>query len=376
MKRRKFVKYGLGGLAALVAMGRGIESLATVEKESTATPAHVVDVHTHWLVTKAFPKALLTGGVKFLDIRLSKGVVTTDGISSVIYDDFFKLGKANKIARQGGVTLRLLSSTMQLSGFMEKTGQSSLEVARRINDTYAGAMEDYPGQVVGMVNVHPFEKDHLRELDRGLDELKLKGVALDSSYNGEFLDDERTYPFWEAVEGRGVGVFIHPPQLPIGSAKMSRYRLEEAVGRPFDSTMCVARMIYSGLFDRFPNLKIHVAHIGGALMAAMGRLDFTYRLGYEGLPEIEAARCQKKPSDYFRTNLWVDTMGFNAPYLRAAIEVFGPDRVLFGSDYGPVPISPQEHIDIVNSLGLAPEDREKIFWKNANELYGLGLSAA
>ncbi len=156
---------------------------------------------------------------------------------------------------------------------------------------------------------------------------------------------------------------------------MALYKLEEIVGRPFDTTMTITRMIYSGIFDRYPGLQVVLPHMGGGLPNIIGRLDFGYRLGYEGLPSGEEAVCERKPSEYLRTNLYADTMGFSAAGIRQCIELFGVDRVLFGSDYPPVPISPKEHIDIVRSLGLAGEDEERILWKNANNLFHLGVAS-
>ena len=111
-------------------------------------------------------------------------------------------------------------------------------------------------------------------------------------------------------------------------------------------------MILSGLFDRYPRLKIVVAHMGGGLLPVMGRLDFGWRLGCEGMPERAVIRCEREPSEYLAM-LHVDTMGFWAPHVRQAVEVFGADRVMFGTDYGPVPIDPKEHIDIVNALAIS-----------------------
>jgi predicted TIM-barrel fold metal-dependent hydrolase len=129
-------------------------------------------------------------------------------------------------------------------------------------------------------------------------------------------------------------------------------------------------MILSGLFDRFPRLKIAVAHMGGGLLPVMGRLDFGWRLGCEGMPERAMIRCQERPSDYL-TRLSVDTMGFWAPHVREAVEVFGADRVMFGTDYGPVPIDPKEHVDIVNALPVTAEDKDKILWRNAARFFAL-----
>ena len=153
-------------------------------------------------------------------------------------------------------------------------------------------------------------------------------------------------------------LFIHPVRVPIGADRqMDQYKLDEIVGRPFDTAMALARMILSGLFDRFPRLKICVAHMGGGLLPVMGRLDFGWRLGSDGMPEGAKMRCQKLPSEYLAL-LHVDTMGFWAPHVREAVEVFGPGRVMFGTDYGPVPIDPKEHVDIVKGLGLSAADEE------------------
>jgi aminocarboxymuconate-semialdehyde decarboxylase len=152
---------------------------------------------------------------------------------------------------------------------------------------------------------------------------------------------------------------------------MGAYKLEEMVGRPFDTTMTVARMIYAGGFDRYPKLNIVLPHMGGGLAMMVGRLDFGYRLGYKGLPKDQVPVCKRKPSEYFRTNLYVDTMGFTPLGMRHIIDLFGADRVLFGSDYAAVPINPIEHVDMVKNLGLSHEEQEKIFWKNANKLFNI-----
>ena len=170
---------------------------------------------------------------------------------------------------------------------------------------------------------------------------------------------------------RQVPLFIHPPRVPIGhDQQMDQYKLDELVGRPFDTAMALARMILSGLFDRYPGLKISVAHMGGGLLPVIGRLDFGWRLGCEGMPERAVIRCKQRPSDYL-AKLYVDTMGFWAPHVRETVEVFGVDRVMFGTDYGPVPIDPREHVDIVNGLVISAADKEKILWRNAARFFNL-----
>jgi aminocarboxymuconate-semialdehyde decarboxylase len=203
---------------------------------------------------------------------------------------------------------------------------------------------------------------------------KFKGLQIVTSWHGKYLDTEEAWPFWEYVQDKNVPIFLHPPRVPIGAdQQMNQYKLDELVGRPFDTAMSVARMILSGLFDRFPKLQICVAHMGGGLLPVMGRLDFGWRLGCEGMPERTVIKCKEIPSSYLRKNLHVDIMGVWAPHVSEAVEVFGPDRVMFGTDYGPVPVDPKQHVDIVKNLKISDADKEKIFWRNANAYFKLGM---
>jgi aminocarboxymuconate-semialdehyde decarboxylase len=243
-----------------------------------------------------------------------------------------------------------------------------------VNDMTAAMVAKYPAELDFMAYANPFEQGSIDECERCLTKLGAKGIGIVSSVNGEFLDSAQLNPFWEYAQAKEAAVFIHPPMLPIGYQKMNRYKLEEVVGRPFDTTMNIARMIYSGVFDRYPRLQVVLAHMGGGLPSVLGRLDFGYRLGYEGLPQGEAAVCKHKPSEYLRTNLSVDTMGLSPTGVQHCIDLFGVDRVLLGTDYPAVPLSPKEHIDIVRGLGLHPVDQAKILWKNADDLFKLGVT--
>ena len=92
------------------------------------------------------------------------------------------------------------------------------------------------------------------------------------------------------------------------------------------------------------------------------------------MPDPAVIRCTDLPSSYL-AKLSVDTMGFWAPHVREAVEVFGVERVMFGTDYGPVPLDPKEHVDIVNGLAIAPADKEKILWRNAARFFNLDVAA-
>ncbi len=244
---------------------------------------------------------------------------------------------------------------------------------KSVNDQIAAIVARSPSNW-GLGTLNPLDASHIAEGERCLGPLGFKGLLICSSWHGRFLDGEDAFPFWEWAQDRQVPIFIHPPRVPIGrEQQMDQYKLDELVGRPFDTAMALARMILSGLLDRFPRLKIVVAHMGGALLPCMGRLDFGWRLGCEGMPERAVIRCKQRPSDYLKL-LSVDTMGFFAPHVREAVEVFGTDRVMFGTDYGPVPIDPSEHVDIVKELAISDADKDKILWRNAARFFNLDVA--
>ena len=123
-------------------------------------------------------------------------------------------------------------------------------------------------------------------------------------------------------------------------------------------------MIASGVFDRHPKLQVLIVHMGGGLASIVGRLEFNWRLNYKGIKNPPAGKPYvntRSPFDYFKTNILVDTMGFSAIGVRAAIELCGVDRVVFGSDFGPVPYGIKEQIQSVEEVLPSVADRDWVF---------------
>jgi predicted TIM-barrel fold metal-dependent hydrolase len=295
-----------------------------------------------------------------------------DGISSIAYNELNDIDAQAHLQDEAGVWLSILSFSMELELMSKRLAPLPDRILmQKVNDATAKLAATYPEKFAFMAMVNPFNKSCIAECNRCLDALNAKGVNVGTSWKGEFLDSEKARHFWEFAQEKGVVVFLHPPFAPIGKKKMNKYRLEEVVGRPFDTTMTVARMIYAGVFDEYPKLKVILPHMGGGLPNVIGRLDFGYRLGYEGLPHRQAATCKHAPSYYLKTNLYADTMGFSPTGIQQCIELFGVDRILFGTDFPAVNISQREHIEIVKNLGLSHEDEDKIFWKNTAELFKL-----
>lgn len=338
--------------------------------------AHMVDVHTHCaLPSKEDPfgvadlmRGQIVGGNMVSNFR---------GLPAVGYREMMDFDLQQEVSHKAGITKRLMSGPFMAESVTPYTSKPAIDVVKYGNDEVAAIVARAPDSTWGLGTVNPLDKTHIAEAERCLGSLGFKGLLVVSSWHGRFLDTEEAFPFWEWAEDRQVPIFMHPPRVPIGHERqMDQYKLDELVGRPFDTAMSVARMILSGLFDRYPRLKLCIAHMGGGLLPVMGRLDFGWRLGCDGMPERAKIKCKRLPSEYLSEHLRVDTMGVWAPHVREAVEVFGVDRVMLGTDYGPVPIDPKEHVDIVRNLALPAGDKEKILWKNANAFFNLGLAGA
>jgi predicted TIM-barrel fold metal-dependent hydrolase len=338
----------------------------------------IVDIHRHCVAepSSAFEKLVEKLFKRSINWREHGSISTIEinGVSMIAYPDLSDIDAQVRTQDEDGITMSVLSFAPQFEILCSKLFfMPEKFLAERLNDRTAGLVAKHPGKFAFMASVNPAQRSSVAECERCVNELGAKGVTISTSWRGEFLDSRALDHFWEYAQERQLAIYLHPPLLPIGYQKMKKYRLEEVVGRPFDTAMTVASMIYSGAFDRYPGLKVVLPHMGGGLPNTLGRLDFGYRLGYEGMPKDRAAVCQRKPSEYLRSNLYVDVMGFSPAGIRHCIEIFGVDRLLFGSDYPAVDIRPKEHVDMVSNLGLRRDDVERIFWKTADDLFRLGL---
>lgn len=144
------------------------------------------------------------------------------------------------------------------------------------------------------------------------------------------------------------------------------------VYRPIDVVTTTTRMLFSGLFDRYPRLNIVLPFAGAGIMNLLGRLDYSYRSMTTGSPAKEAALCQHLPSSYMGTNVYVELgLSFSPTTIQQAIQIFGSDHVLFGTDYPVAPLA--EQLTIVKQLDLNPTEQEQILWKNSRDLFHLDV---
>ncbi len=251
-------------------------------------------------------------------------------------------------------------------------GRTRLDAVKEFNAFAAELTARYPQRLLGLASTVPFEGDaYLAEVERAVCQDGLKGIMINTSVDGEYLDSRRADPFWELVTRLDVPIFVHPPRETIGHEKMEMYRLPEMLGRPFDTALTIARMILTGVLERHPTLNLICAHVGGAISLLPGRLNFGYELRHDPtFGPWEPDVLTKPPSDYI-AQLYLDTMSFHTPAIMCAVGTVGVDHVVYGSDYPPVPIPMTRSVAVVKNLPLARADREKILGLNAARLLKL-----
>ncbi len=214
----------------------------------------------------------------------------------------------------------------------------------------------------------------IKETERAIRQLGLKGIFIHSSHKGHYPDDEEARPFWELVQDLDVPVMIHPPHLGFGEERMKEYRLASSIGRPFDLCLALGRLIVRGILEDLPRLKIVASHGGGGICETISRMDYAYELQDEAffLGPYAPMKIKHAPSHYLK-KMHLDTVTYNLPAVKMVLEWMGSDRVLYGSDAPPLTSLKPRAIKLIRDLDISAADRDKIFCGNAQRL--LKLSA-
>jgi aminocarboxymuconate-semialdehyde decarboxylase len=258
-----------------------------------------------------------------------------------------------------GIDMRVLSvSTPNLYPWQ---GAEQVAMARHVNDALAKYCRAHPDRFVGLASLPLHDVGaSLAEIDRAVGELGMKGVTIGSNIGGPPLNDARFEPVWAKINALKLPVFEHP-MFPKDTSEMAEFELPLRVGMIFDTTLVAARMIYGGVFERYPDFPYILAHTGGALIMALERLDNGYRL----FPDCRKY-INKLPSEY-AGRLYYDTCAFGAAALNFAIGAVGVSQVLYGSD-DPFIGADTAH---VARLGLAGPDNAAVLGGNAARVLGL-----
>ena len=329
------------------------------------TRAPVVDVHTHMLSHEWVRLLEQHGGPRYTLKTVAGGLkaIHLDGAPFMtpvpnMFDWEARIANMNKARVDVAVT------SLTCPNVFWGSPEVSLKAARLMNDDMAKAQTAWPGRIRWFASL-PWQHEAL-----ALDELKRScdngavGVMVLANIGGKALTDPLFEKIWKEIDRRALPVLVHPTAPPgTGELGLHEFQLTAPIGFTFDTSLAVARCIYDGFFDRFPNLKLIASHGGGALPFLVGRLDICW----DNIPAARA-KTAEPPRNYLR-RIYVDSVVFRQDALDMAVSVCGTDNVLYGSDY------PHTIGDMAGCLSrvdaLSDGTREKVRGLNAQRIFKL-----
>jgi aminocarboxymuconate-semialdehyde decarboxylase len=260
-----------------------------------------------------------------------------------------------------GVDLQVVSVSPTQYYYTLDDRDMAATVAAAINDRMAGTVAARPNRLAGLASVSlQFPDLAAAQLDHAMRALGLRGVEISTHVDGVDISDRRFDPFWAKAEELNAVVFIHPWGTTIGE-RLSRHYLGNTVGQPMETTVALSNLIFDGMLDRHPGLKIVAAHGGGYLPSYIGRSDHAHAV------RPEACGCARAPSEYLK-RIWFDSLVYEPDQLRRLIDVVGTSQVVLGTDY-PFDMGHYDPAALLDELD--PEAQAAIAGGNAARLLGL-----
>lgn len=327
-----------------------------------------IDIHTH-IIPEKLPKfAEKFGYGGFIQLDHHKPCCAR----MMVGDKFFREIESNcwsptqriNECDLHGVHVQVLSTIPVMFSYWAKP-DDCLEVSRFLNDHIAQIVADHPTRFVGLGTI-PLQSPELavKELERCMGELGLAGVQIGSHVNDWNLNDESLFPFYEAAERLGAAIFVHPWDM-MGQAKMQKYWLPWLVGMPAETSLAICSMIFGGIFDKFPKLRVAFAHGGGSFPATLGRIEH----GFHCRPDLVAIDNPNNPRDYIG-KFYLDSLVHDSPTLQFLLDMFGKEKIALGSDY-PFPLGEDVPGNLITNMGLDAETSRYLLHQSALDWLGM-----
>jgi aminocarboxymuconate-semialdehyde decarboxylase len=265
---------------------------------------------------------------------------------------------------EAGVAMQVLSTVPTMFSYWAKPPHTH-DLSCILNDHIAGVVRAHPGRFAGLGTL-PMQAPDLavKELERCVRDLGLAGVQIGTHVGSMNLNDPALFSVFHRAQELGAAVFVHPWDM-MGNDTMSQYWLPWLVGMPAETSRAICSMVFGGVFERLPHLRVMFAHGGGSFPGTLGRIEHGFRVR----PDLVAVDNQRNPRDYL-DRFYVDSLVHDPGAFRFLLDLMGPSRIALGSDY-PFPLGEARPGALIESLdGLSTEDRERLLWGTAQEFLG------
>lgn len=327
----------------------------------------IIDIHSH-CYPREFVNKVLSLGPPFevgRDAKGRKNIFFKGARVWTITDEMGDVEGRIEALEKFGICHQVLSAASPFSFYLPEQG--AYDLVRSVNDALCDLCDRYSRHFSAIACLPLTSVDNsLKELERAIDKLNIKGVIIGTNVCGKPLDSEEFVPLFEEFNRRRIPVFLHPVTPPeVGLLK--DYSLLSLVGFMFETTLAVSRMVLSGLFDRFSNLMMVLAHMGGTILHLWERIERRH-----GVFPDAAKVISFPPSHYFKM-FYFDVTCYDEISLQAAVERVGPERLLFGTDF-PHPIGNLKRTrEIYDRVDWDEETKQGVFFDNARTLYSLSI---
>lgn len=329
-----------------------------------------IDTHSHIIPEKLprFADKFGYGDFIYLDhhrsgfANMMKGDVFFREIEANCWDPQIRIEEYAEL----GTQVQVVCTIPVMFSYWAKA-KDTLELSMFLNDHIAQIQDDYPKHYISLGTV-PMQDPHLavKELQRIKEDLDLPGIQIGSNINNQNLSDKDFYPIWDACEQLGLAIMIHPWDM-MGKEYMEKYWLPWLVGMPAETSRAACSMVFGGVFEKFPNLRVSFSHASGAFLATIGRIEH----GFNCRPDLVAIDNNKNPKEYLG-KFWIDSITHDTQMLRYAMNRVGSNRVCVGSDY-PFPLGDLTIGGLIDEMDMPLSDKENLYYKSALEWLDLPL---
>ena len=327
------------------------------------------DIHAHILPAKIPDFKAQFGYGGFITLQPE-----ADGSARMVRDDgkFFRHVQRNCFETDArivdldskGVDVQVVSTVPVMFNYWAKD-EDCLKVSQFLNDDIAAVVSSQKKRLIGLGTV-PMQNAKLavQELERCVKELGLAGIQVGSHVNQMNLNEADLYPVFEAAEALGACVFVHPWDM-MAQERMQKYWMPWLVGMPAETALAICSMIFGGVLERLPNLRVAFAHGGGSFPGTFARIEH----GFNVRPDLCAVDNKKSPREYLG-KFWVDSLVHDEEALAFVVKLFGEDKVALGTDF-PFPLGEDEPGKMIQASDLLSNAcKERLLYKNAIDWLG------